>query len=703
MPLTIPTSSQSDIISSLRQNNLTTAANAVFFGSGGLSGAIRDTGIDYTPTESTILNPSDFPDLSMSQISALQGQINNQVDQLNLNKQKVINQFNQQRQGRIQQNEDALATTQQLFSVVGGINPLQSGRNAGALTGSQAAVRQDLVSLFNTANQSVQQLDIAGSQIGTQGLNAAIDANLKMSDSNFNKGLQLTDRLGTFVDKNGNVQSVAGQTGPTSTLNGQQVISSIDLANKNFDLNSQQVQNSIDLQNKNFALNAQNQFSNLFGYVTGPDGNPLYRLNDGTPTSNPNDPNIQRTYKLKNGAGFTTNPNDPNRDTTDLGTATLYRNDQMLQNQLNYLQSLQTSLGNALSNTTNGIYINQDAKGNKTVNIANIQNYGLDLAQMRKGNIASGGTAVTDAVETMLENVDKYSGAFNKIFFDTQNGDKSTSSVLFRASEKGKPAGYYAFQVNDPNVEVPESLPNAQKGQKFLDYIRLNPISDQTVAIALQSLANSSGGKIVALNTADSLLKNLNSATGDDYDKRLYLRAMAAQQVNGDIGLLADTKVVQKFGQELNDFVKNDLVKFVDGIVSEYQKGSNADIVNKVNDKGVLALALQGTKFDFNNPDLKGDDADKAKLFKSILEYGSELATNYGPDRKNDSQEFFKATISGLLNGVGSNDLGLVNSLTDIANKSIVKDKRQPQAAKEWWQPFVQTINYNLPGVFIKR
>lgn len=683
----------------MRSQGYTNAANSTFFGSGGLSGTIKNTNIDYTPIAETLLNPGDFPDLSGAQLSALQGQINAQTDALNLNRQKLLNQFNEARQTRLNQNEDALATTQQLFSVVGGINPLQSGRNAAALTGMQAGVRNDLVNMFNKAQEGLLSLDVAAQDLNAKGLQGAIDANLKMDELNFNRGLQLTDRVGSFVDENGNPYTVAGQT---STLQGE----------------------AADRAQQQALLQQQQAYSSLYGYVTGPNGEPMYRKSDGTPTSNLNDPNIQRTYRTtkKDANGntiFTTNPSDPNRDPNDVGTPSLYRNEDMLAKQLQVQQAMLGSLNaNVIVKSQYGANATVDSKGNVVIDAYSFNRTGINLSDVQKYNAATGTTGMTDTINKMIGDNNLGSQPFNKMFFDQtsstpyntykkrdgtytsdpndkdaiinfqgpltaeQQKDKVVvvnggvkSGVFFRANTNGAPSGYYGFQIVDPSVKVPQNLPNAKPNELLSDYLRNNVITDQQVASTLSALAKSNPTQVKEIKKAEDILNAINGANGDDPDKQVMLRAMAAQQVNSDFALEENQRAVRQYGDELSNFIAGDLQSEVLKVKDQYSK-RDSKIVEEVKNKGVFQLALEragGGKYNFNNSGLSKDDMAKAQTLKSILNYGSELRKNYGSGREEDAKQFFRATVAGTLGSVSNPNYKLADNLFMIDSKLEVR------------------------------
>lgn len=674
MALVIPTSSQSDIISSLRSNNLTQASNSVFFGTGGLSGTIKNTTIDYNPVAAPILNPADFSDMNLSQVAALQGQINNQVDTVNLNKQKLLNQFNEARQNRLQQNQDTLATTQQLFSVVGGINPLQSGRNAAALTGMQAGVRNDLQKLFNTAREQSTQLDLNASQLGIQGLQLAIDANQKSASLNFDQGMQLSNALGTFVDQNGNLQTIAGQTNvPT--------------------LNSVSQQATISQNQQRLDLQKQQMATDLAGYVTGPNGEPAYKRADGTSTIDPNDPNIESTYLTtrKNPDGtsiYTTNPNDPNIDTSVSPVKTLFRNQAQLTNLINYQNALQSSYNSAQQAANQyGYQVSVDAKGNKTVAVNNMAKYGIDLGGLQKAynsDIATG-KLISDTIEQSIASGNDY-GMFNKIFLGAPD---TPGSVAFKTSNAGKAAGYMMFNVGDPKWEIPkeilDKLPavpgTSDKPKLFIDYIRTAQINDQGVASLLKAAAATSGGKITYASSAEDIIKNFQTSSGSSEDKRLFLRAMVSAQTNSDFATITNRKDITKLGDELTSFVKDTLPNLLNAKYKEIEKLPNDKKAEYNSDRFLKeVLANKDGIYRDNN----GKLTDVGLLFDGLVAYGNELSNNFGKDRQEEARSYFKATAGGVIGGVDSPNFSLIDSLIGLPEKTKTPGQT-PSKNDDYW------------------
>ena len=614
MALVVSTSAQQDIESALRSNNLTSVGNDIFFGTGGLSGTVQNTQINYDPITAPIISPADFPGLNASEIAAIQGQVTSEVDKLNLKRQEVINQANKLRQERIQQNVDTLATTQQLFSVVGGINPLQSGRNAAALTGTQAGVRSDLMNLFNQTRQQLSQLDIGAADAGLKGLQTALELSRQGEQMDFQQGLALSQTYGVALDQDGNLREIAGQTNvPTLDRLGQE---------------AQILQNQ-----QRIDLAAQAQYSELYGFATDSKGGALYMRQDGTPTSDANDPNIKRVYRtLENNPDgtirMTNNPDDPKRDPNDLGTPVLFRNADMVAAQVKLTQQMYKDFQNAVTNQKGGAYIKYDDKGNASVNTSMFK-YGFDLSEISQEKNELGTVLVTDQIEKMLNdpNPEKFSFVFNQVFTD-QGGN--ANSVFFRANNQGQPAGYYMFEVTNPNVEIPQEIFDKLPGQnkssrRLIDYIVANPVNNAETASILASLESTGGVK--KLKTSEDIIRNLQAANGDDYTKRLMWRGMVGQQDYSSVATLTDSRMTKEFGNKLNSWV--------DTIIE-----NSKNIKDSKNILDTIIKASEGTNIDLN-PNEKGEISDEAQAVLGLINYGKNLNANYPSNRRDESKAFF--------------------------------------------------------------
>lgn len=261
-------------ISNLLAQNQTIEANRSFFNNDSLAAVVKNTQLEYQPIEPVTLNPADYPNLNPSQLASLQQEINTRVAELNKQQALLIQKLNTLKEQRLQENLDTLALTQKVFSVLGGIDPLRSGRNIASLTGNQAKVRNDIINLFNEALNKQIEINLNANKLNIAGLKAAIEAEQQQDQINFQKSLALTDRLGIFVDEEGNLKEIAGQVN-VPTLQGRE-------SNR---------------RDQELLMRRQQQIAELFGFVPTLNGEPQYLRPDGLPTTNP-------TEAVKNEYGF---------------------------------------------------------------------------------------------------------------------------------------------------------------------------------------------------------------------------------------------------------------------------------------------------------------------------------------------------------------------------------------------------------------
>ena len=220
MPTVIPTSNQNSLLTDRTANN---PIDAIYNqGEANLTGTVKNTNLNLSKLVDAnrfILDPSAYPNLSgdagKAQLEAIQRQVDNSLQYSQNQKQKLSNQYDEARVQRLQQNQDAMSITQQLFSTVGGINPLQSGRNIAALTGSQAQVSQDLQKMYQDAQSQLSDVNLQEQQIMSEGYQQAADLQLAQQsfdrgilegDRNYemNKSTQLINASGELVDYEGN-------------------------------------------------------------------------------------------------------------------------------------------------------------------------------------------------------------------------------------------------------------------------------------------------------------------------------------------------------------------------------------------------------------------------------------------------------------------------------------------------------------------
>lgn len=673
MPLVIPTSSQNDIISSLKSSGLTNAANASFFGNGSLSGTVDATNLQYKPIQAVQLNPNDYPNLSPSQLSAIQRQSEVQTDQYNQQQNKVLNQFNQLRQNRLQQNEDSLATTQQLFSVMGGVNPLQSGRNAAALTGLQAGARQDLVNLFNQAQDQNNQIQIGANTANLQALQSAVNTDLQLGQTNFNQGLQLTDRLGTFVDANGNLKPVAGQQNVST------------LASNQFQLSKNQTENSIDLSQRQQTMNESNALNQITGGSTNyaPNGQILYTSKDGNPTT---DAALAQT----DATGQPTKYQNINQTLQDLKSVSLFS---QLQNALksNDLTSFNNLLGGygAKSGTGTGTGgKTTDPNTGVTYKDGKIAGFSSDSADLKRtgvsGNlmrqaIADGNSSTKiqpqDWVQGKLANLkeDASRTEFNRFFFENNADPNKVSNILYSIRSQdgtGQQQGFKYYDIKDPK-DVTVQNPKDGKTTTLYDYVKNsgdNILTDQDIATVLSTAAKTNNGKIKELTNpkeiANFLDTNTPSSNGNRFNQYSVLGMMYQQNAKG--------ATVLNFNNENDRTAFKDSVQSsidgIKGIAEAYASGDiNPNDPKKTYDTWIKADSANRDKVKDLNLQTQSDDKNVQAIksqVNDLYKYYTTTLDNFGGNTTK-ADDFFKLTTGYAL----GTDQGKYNS--ELADKLL--------------------------------
>lgn len=626
MAINLPTQSLNETLSSLKSNALLNTASQVFFGSGTLSGTVKDTALDFTPIKAVVLNPQDFPDLNPSQLASLQQTQNLQVQQVNMQKQQVLNQYNQLRKSTLQRGQDTLATSQLLFSGLGGIQPIFSSSNAAGLTGISAGTRSNLMNDFNQAQNVLGQLDQTGLGLGVNTLNAAIMANREQNAINFGQSTALTDRLGTFVDQRGNLQNIAGATNVRT------------LAGKGSDMNEVQLADS--LTNTFLERNlkqAQNTRANI-------------SLDDELITSN-----LRRDLLLSE---ETRNQNAEGRIQEmfpiDLNAA-------LLQNQQR-IQSLQqaneqiTQSREMISQA--GIYAQRDAKGNFGMDVGKIAKYGTSVSDIAKLNnvlLAQGNTGSVNPALDNLKQLYASTGGANvtkKIWFETPT-DKKNSFVAYQINSNGKPAGYRIYNVPNPDEKVKYTAyakdgSPVQLEQTISQALSEMPLNDQLVNDFLTTLEKDGKAKVL---DPKGFVENLAKSTPDPDLKQFIISGVVGQQLNSSFSDLVQSD--PKAGQQLaQDFVK----AFSEG--GKWK--ANEEILNADGNTNQISAS----KFNFNNKDLSKEDAAYADTLREMLSLRDELKNNLGDEGK--AKEYFKYMVGAFLGSADAPEVKLAENIFSI-------------------------------------
>lgn len=628
MAINIPTNSTNQTISDLRSNGLLNSTNQIFFGVGNLAGTINDTQIKYNPLKSLTLNAQDFSDLNPSQLASVQQAQNLQIDQLNSQKLAQINQYNQLRQGRVQQAEDTLATTQMLFPVVGGLQPLQSSRNAGALTGLQAGARNDLTNLFSQGQQAINQLDQTGSMLGLTALNNAIAANQQQNQINFGQASTLTQQLGTFVDQKGNLQNIAGQTNVRT------------LAGIGSDMNQVQLQDSLESSALGRLLNkAQNERANT-------------TLQDSLQNSD-----LQRQLSTAQNE----RANNAENRTNELFPIEV--NNQLLQqNQLikNIKLAEQQIVAQQAFEQQAGFLTKIDStSGKASVDIAKLGTYGISISDVLKTNQAllqQGGTSsLKPALDAILDTYSSTGGnqITKKIWFENPT-DKKNSFVAYQINKDGKPAGYRTYNVPDPQAKVKYKVDGVEVENTIAFFLGNNGLktntatSDQDINNFLSQVTNE--GKAKVLNSQE-FVQNLAKSTSDEDIKKFVIRGMLGQQLNSSFTDLqaSDPNAGQRLAQD-----------FISTLSGGNQYDATKDILNADGN----TQQIQKSKFNFTDSNLSKDDKAYAEVLKEMLSLKNELKNNFGDEGK--AKEYFSWIVGAFLGTPDNPQVKLAENIYSI-------------------------------------
>ena len=613
MAIKIPTPSLNETLSSLKSNALLNTANQVFFGVGNLSGTIQDTALNYTPVKEIILNPQDFPDLNPSQLASMQQAQNLQVQQINLQKQQTLNKYNQLRQSTLQQTGDTLATTQLLFSNLGGIQPNFSSSNAAGLTGIQAGARQNLMNIFNQGQQALGQLDLTGATVGLTALNNTITANQQQNQINFAQAGALTDRLGTFVDQNGNLKSIAGQ-------NNVRTIAGVGLDMNKVQLEDQLVNSSLG----RFLNQEQNTRANT-------------SLNDQLISTD-----LDRQIKLA-------------QEQRTQEIFPIDKASQLLQNQqrIQALQQANVAIQQAQQLTGQaGLYGQQDNKGTFGMDVSKLKKYGTSISDIGKLNevlLAQGSKSLNPALDQLKS---LYAGTdgqdiMKKVWFENPT-DKKNSFVAYQVNNNGKPAGYRIYNVPNPDEEVTYMRDGVQLKGTISKAISEMPLNDQTMNDFLTKLEKEKKATVL---DPKGFVENLARSTADESLKQFIISGAVGQQLNSSFSSLTqnDPKAGKQLAQD-----------FVSALSENGKWKANQDILNADGNTNQISAS----KFNFTNPNLTSDQKPYADVLKEMLNLKNELVANLGDEGK--AKEYFKYMIGAFLGSANAPETKLAENIFSI-------------------------------------
>jgi hypothetical protein len=566
--------------------------------------------------------------LNPSQLASLQQAQNLQIDQLNNQKLAQINQYNQLRQGRVQQAEDTLATTQMLFPIVGGLQPLQSSRNAGALTGLMAGTRNDLTNLFNQGQQAINQLDQTGSVLGLTALNNAIAANQQQNQINFAQSSALTQQLGTFVDQKGNLQNIAGQTNVRT------------LAGLGSDMNKVQLEDSLQNSALGRLLNqAQNERSNI-------------SLQDSLQNSDLNRQlSVAQNIRADN-AESRTNQLFP----IDL-TNELLKQDQLIKNiklaeqQIAAQQAFQQQAGFLTK-------IDPDS-GKVSVDVAKLGTYGISISDVLKTNQAllqQGGTSsLKPALDAILDTYSSTGGdqITKKIWFENPT-DKKNSFVAYQINKDGKPAGYRTYNVPDPEAKVKYKINGVEIENTISFFLGNNGLktntatSDQDINNFLTQISNENKAKVLK---PQEFVQNLSQSTNDQDLKKFVIRGMLGQQLNSSFVTLeeSDPKGGQRLAQELT---------------AALSEGGKWDATKEILNPDGNTNQIKTSKFNFTNPDLESEDKVYASVLQEMLSLKNELNKNLGNEE--EAKQYFSWILGAFLGTPDNPQVKLAENIYSI-------------------------------------
>ena len=679
MALSIPTNSQSDLISILSATGLTNAANATFFGSGTLSGTIENTNIDVDPIATPLINPADFPDADPRQIAALQNQAAIETAAINEQRQQVVDQFNSARRERLKINEDSLSATAQIFSATGGINPLQSGRNAAGLTGLQAQTREDLVDLFNEARSSIAELDIAQAQVGLSGLATAIEAAQAQQQIDFEQGRALTNDFGFAVDETGALRDVGGITG-LDTLSRQEFLNS--------------AQNQVRDDN----LNERKFLYDASGNVVNDQGNIGYLAPDGGITFDPN--SATKYYQGDDGRTYS-NPNDAPAGVQLTEIPIRYQDPSIIaQRSEQGLSQAKEDTARIVSSGVGSYFQISDAGQLGDANYQYSQGVGIDVS-----NLAYADTVALDSqlgyefVKGLNTDADLqgFLDSFNTVYFDNDGASYVAYKSVINDSDPDRvsnTAGYNFYEVVDgdgADIPLPDSIVefvNSKTTQKItndtgffglltgygLSHGENNKLqlSNNDVATLMESLDEYAIGEASIRKLKDSreIIEMFNQTAGDTPLKNAVLEGMMNNQ-NNNFNLSAnseDKSNVQGFGWKDKEIILQDVATMIDGLGEDDTwdsllerariHGGDGDF-SKEGAEGYNSEQRLTEEFYKNyvpdfDPDT--DDYELTTTMKFLMEldaYHEELYTNYATDteveagqRYAQAREYFEATTA---------------------------------------------------------
>lgn len=441
MPVTIPSTTSSDLISMLRGAGATGAATSQFFSDQSLTGTIEATNIDYNPVQAPLLNPANYPNLNASQLTALQQNLDLRAAQVNQQQQTIINDYQGLRTDELQRNTDTLSATQQIFGVLDGVAPLQSGRNAAALTGIQAETRQNLLDFFNEGRSAINETTLAFGQDVATTLQSAVEADINKEQNNFDNAFKLSDQYGFSLDANGNLQTVGGVEGRQTLQAEQNAITNELNARKD------------DRSEREFIYDTA-------GLMYSQDGKPAYEANDGSVTFS--EAEAKRVWVGDNGTVYDTlqeaEADESNPDGTVfteqaarfLGPDYLAKQAKLKAADDDVASVMSQTFGNAGTYTEEGIL--------NGVNLQNSINNGLNVTTLHQMDSTGDDNFGVNTITELLDDPAQYDQnyhAFDSIYFSNQE----TSSVAFAAGDRQTAAGYDFFTVKNPGVGGDITMP----------------------------------------------------------------------------------------------------------------------------------------------------------------------------------------------------------------------------------------------------
>lgn len=646
-------------ISNLLSQNMTQEANRSFFSNDSLASTVKNTQLTYQPINPITLNPADYPNLNPSQLASMQQEINTRISELNQQQALLLQRFNTLREQRLQENLDSLAVTQKLFSVLGGIDPLRSGRNIASLTGNQAKVRNDIINLFNEALNKQIEINLNANKLNIAGLQAAIDAEQKQNQINFQQSMALTDRLGTFVDQEGNLKEIAGQVN-VPTLQGRE-------SNR---------------QDQELLMRRQQQIAELFGFVPTIDGQVQYLRPDGLPTTNPaeakkneyglpqlfsSEPELlkrdlakqelqmnniklkyapyQQELALEQGLANLNLSKLQLKELKERIKQALIQNSQPVENAKKAVEIVNNLGTNPINGKqlNNPVYANIEYSFDKNGNITGIKK--VDMADNWRDILLRNGISLSD-----LENdnalIRKYSKGtdaspvFENIskFVSSTDGQNALSKITFTGQLENIENNFIAIKNDTGGYRIFAIPENGifKDDLKITDMIK-QVKNDSELLSLLEQATKEDKSNVKEINAKEFFNKFIESKDAGIETKQGILQMIIGGIANRDLlSLINENPEIYK---EVNNIFKNP-TKALDKTTA----------VNTYKD--YLENRIKTDYPNLNDEELSVIKDDINMLFSIFNSYKEQIKNSYGNARQNEAKEWFIATLGSLLGDI---------------------------------------------------